>query len=281
MERRVQHTISQNNMFKPDDRIAVALSGGKDSTSLLHMLSKIEEKFPESELMAITIDEGISNYRSEADRIAEKNCEKLGITHYTYSFKELYGYTLDQIVDLTKEKDGLTACSLCGVLRRKALNISAKRLNATKLATAHNLDDEIQSMLLNIIRGDSSRIGRVMPVLEGEEPGFVQRVKPLCEVPESEVALYAFYKKIDFQTVACPYMESSLRQDVRLFLNGLETKHSGTKFTIYRSFEKIRPYLIGTENKTELEYCKICGEPTTRQICRSCQILQDLGLPLK
>jgi tRNA(Ile)-lysidine synthase TilS/MesJ len=95
IERRVQHTISENKMFKPDDRIALALSGGKDSTSLLHMLSSIESNFPKAELIAITIDEGVSGYRPESIRIAKKNCDKLGIKHHVYSFKELYGYTLD------------------------------------------------------------------------------------------------------------------------------------------------------------------------------------------
>jgi len=281
IESRVQHTISKHSMFKPNDRIAVALSGGKDSVSLLHILSGIEEGFPQSELVAITIDEGISGYRPEAIRIARENCERLGVEHYVYSFKKLYGQTLDQIVTMAREGCELTPCSYCGILRRKALNVAAKEVNATRLATAHNLDDEVQSMLMNIIRGDVSRISQIKPVLEGEKQGFVQRTKPLCEVPEREVALYAFLKRIKFQTVSCPYLETSLRQDVRLFLNRLEMKHPGTKFTIYRSFGKIRPYLEGMERMGELGYCEVCGEPATGGVCRACQTLQDLGIALR
>jgi uncharacterized protein (TIGR00269 family) len=157
------------------------------------------------------------------------------------------------------------------------LNTAAKRLNVAKMATAHNLDDEAQSMLMNIIRGDFTRMRRVMPVLEGDEKWFVERVKPLCMVPENEVALYAFFKKIAFQSEACPYAESSIRQDVRLFLNELETKHSGTKFSVYRSFEKIRPHLIETEGNADLRNCEICNDPTTSRVCQSCKIIQDLG----
>jgi uncharacterized protein (TIGR00269 family) len=268
-------------MFRPNDRITIALSGGKDSTSLLHILSQLEKRFPNSELNAVTIDEGISGYMSESIRIAKKNCDNLGIKYTVISFKELYGYTLDQIVDMSKDKVDLTACSQCGILRRKALNITAKESNATKLVTAHNLDDEVQSMIMNIIRGDVFRISQVAPILEGGEKEFIPKVKPLCEVPENEVALYAFFKQIDFQKIACPYMESSLRQDVRLFLNRLETKHSGTKYTVYRSFEKLYPCFIELKNKIDFKSCIICGEPTTSQVCRSCQIIEDLRLNLK
>jgi uncharacterized protein (TIGR00269 family) len=278
IERRVQHTISEYHMLRPDDRIAVALSGGKDSTSLLHMLKGIEVGFPRSKLMAVTIDEGVASYRPESIRIAERNCGKLGVEHQVFSFRELFGCTLDQVVTRAEGASKLSACTICGVLRRKALNIAAKRVGATKLVTAHNLDDEAQSMLMNTIRGDFSRMGRVMPALGGDDPGFVQRVKPLCMVPEDEVALYAYFKGIAFQSVVCPYAESSIRQDVRVFLNGLEAKHAGTKFAIYRSFERIRSNLTGTANQS-LRSCSICGEPTAGEVCQSCRILQDLGLP--
>lgn len=282
VENRVQHTISKHNMFKPEDRIALALSGGKDSVSLLHILSEIEEKFPKSQLMAVTIDEGISGYRREAVRIAKENCARLGVEHQVYSFKELYGSDLDEIVKTAEKQEGeLTSCSYCGVLRRRALNVAARELGATRLATAHNLDDEVQSMLMNLLRGDVSRISRAESVLGESVPGFVQRAKPLCEVPEREVALYAFLRRIKFQTIPCPYLESSLRQDVRLFLNRLETKHGGMKFAVYRSFEKLHPYLERMGEKGELKFCRVCSEPTTGEVCRVCQVFEELGLKTK
>lgn len=282
IENRVQHTISKHNMFKPDDRIALALSGGKDSVSLLHILSEIEEKFPKSQLVAITIDEGISGYRREAVRIAKENCTHLGVEHQVFSFKELFGSSLDKIVKTAEKRmRELTPCSYCGVLRRRALNVAARQLRATRLATAHNLDDEVQSMLMNLLRGDVSRVGRVESVLGGNVPRFVQRAKPLCEVPEREVALYAFLKRIRFQTVPCPYLESSLRQDVRLFLNRLETKHGGMKFAVYRSFKKLRPYSDEVGKREEPRFCEVCGEPTTSGVCRVCQLFRELPLKIE
>lgn len=265
-------------MLKPNDKIAVAVSGGKDSVALLHILHRIEKKFPKSKLLAITIDEGITNYRDEAIEIASENCQKLGVKHIIVSFKELYGHCLDEIIRVSRKTNGFAPCSYCGVLRRRALNIAAKRAGADKLVTAHNLDDEVQTMILNIIHGDALRIARVVPVLGNEDSQFVQRIKPLCKVPENEVALYAYLRKIRFQTTPCPYVSESLRNDIRNFLNRLEVKHSGTKFTIFRSFERIRPALKNIVGQVQLWKCEICGEPTVGRICKPCQALKDIGL---
>lgn len=278
LEKKVKTTVSRYNMFDPDDRIAVAVSGGKDSVSLLHILHKIEMKFPRSELISITIDEGISGYREEAVVIAKENCKRLGVEHVVTSFKELYGHTLDEIVKIAEEKGGLSPCSYCGVLRRKALNVVAKDIDADKLALAHTLDDEVQTRLLNVIHGDVARLGRVGPVLEGDSSGFVRRVKPLCELPEREVALYAFLKDIEFQTVPCPYRGTALRNDIRSFLNRLETNHPGTKYTVLRSFEKIAPSIRELTGEAGLKNCKICGEPTVGEVCKACQSLRELGV---
>jgi len=124
IEEKVRGTIAKYGMFEFNDTIAVAVSGGKDSVSLLHVLAKLEAGYPKASLMAITIDEGIKGYRDEALKIAAENCRNLGIKHKVFSFKEFYGYTLDEIVKRPKQKSegGLTPCAYCGVLRRRALN---------------------------------------------------------------------------------------------------------------------------------------------------------------
>ena len=277
---KVRGTISKYEMLQPNDKIMVAVSGGKDSLTLLHILTKIEKNFPKATLSAVTIDEGIKGYRDEALKTATKNCQKLGIPHTIASFKETYGYSLDEIVDIIQKKEGngLTPCSFCGVLRRQALNTVAREAGADKLATAHTLDDETQTILLNIIHGDAARIARVKPVLPIAHPKLVQRVKPLCEIPEREVALYAYLRNIDYQGIPCPYAKTALRNDVRTMLNRIEEKHRGTKFTIFRSIERIRPALEATTEEAKLKECKICGEPTIRETCKPCQMLQELHI---
>ena len=262
-------------MFRFNDRIAVAVSGGKDSLNLLHILSKIEKDFPKSSLCAVTVDEGIRGYRDESIRIAAENCEMLGVEQITVSFKEIYGYTLDEIVEKTKNK-GLTPCAYCGVLRRRALNIAARKANADKIATAHTLDDELQTFLLNLFHGDPYRTIRSGPSFNLENQQLTPRVKPFCEVLERESVLYAYVKGIKFQEMPCPYAGEALRNDIRIYLNRLEEKHPGMKYTLYRSIEKIRESLAKRIEEIQLQSCRICGEPTTSEICQACKILADL-----
>ncbi|MCX8171729.1 MAG: TIGR00269 family protein [Candidatus Bathyarchaeota archaeon] len=277
IEGRVKATIAKYNMLRFNDRIAVAVSGGKDSTSLLYILAKIERDFPMASLYAITVDEGIMGYRDEAIEIASEHCRSLGVKHFVTSFKELYGYTLDDIVKRIRFSGSrLTPCSYCGVLRRKALNMLAAKIGATKIATAHNLDDEVQTFLLNIIHGDFLRISRTGPSFDEEEPGLVPRVKPLCETLEKEVALYAYLKGIRFQENPCPYAGEALRNDVRNMVNRLEEKHPGTKYKIYRSAEKIRGAVKDKSPRIPLNQCKICGEPTVSDICQACNLIQNI-----
>jgi len=279
IEEKVRATIAKYRMLEFDDRIAVAVSGGKDSVSLLHVLAKVERDYPKASLLAVTVDEGIKGYRDEALKIAAENCKKLGVKHHVVSFKELYGCTLDEIVKSLKRKSqgGLTPCAYCGVLRRKALNLAARKFKADKLATAHTLDDETQTILLNIFHGDVLRIAREKPVTDEAHPKLVQKVKPFCEIPEKETALYAYVRKIKFQSIPCPYASEALRNDVRIMLNRVEEKHAGTKFTIFRSVEKIRQALERIAKKEGLRECIECGEPTTERICKTCQMLEEIS----
>jgi len=278
IEEKARATVAKYRMLKFDDRVAVAISGGKDSISLLHILAKMQRDHQKSSLVAITVDEGIKSYRDEALKLAAENCRKLSVEHHVVSFKQLFGFTLDEIVELQRQKGegNLTSCAYCGVLRRRALNMTAREIRADKLATAHTLDDETQTILLNIFHGDVLRIAKVKPVTDEVHPKLVRKIKPFCEIPERETALYAYVKKIEFQSRPCPYASEALRNDARVMLNRMEEKHSGIKFTIFKSIEKIRPALEEMAKKEGLGECGECGEPTTARICRTCQLLKSI-----
>jgi uncharacterized protein (TIGR00269 family) len=282
VEDKVRATIAKYEMFEPTDKIMVAVSGGKDSVTMLHILAKIEKDFPKAILYAATVDEGIKGYRDEALKFAVSHCRKLGVKHVITSFKELYGYSLDEIVKITSKKKerskGLTPCAYCGVLRRRALNLVARKVGANKLATAHNLDDEAQTILLNIFHGDAPRIARVKPILEERHRKFVQRVKPMCQIPEKEITLYAYLENIEFQSTPCPYAATALRSDIRTMLNRMEEKHPGIKFTLFRSTERIRPFLELAAEEVKLQDCQECGEPTVGKICKPCEMLKKIGV---
>src|SRR5213080_460955 len=150
LERKVRRTISHWEMFSPDDHVAVAVSGGKDSLTLLMILHKLWKRFPRTRITAVTVDEGIAGYREEAVDLATKYCKNLGVEHEVVSFKDLYGYGLDDF--LKNKQERMTACSYCGVFRRKAINLAAKKVGANKIATAHNLDDIVQTYMLNLFQ---------------------------------------------------------------------------------------------------------------------------------
>ncbi len=271
-------TITRYRMLNFDDHLAVAVSGGKDSLSLLHILAKLKRYRPKTTLTAVTVDEGIVGYRNEALAAAADNCLQLEILHHIVSFKDLYGFTLDEIVQKTRSRGQttLTACAYCGVLRRKAINIGARQVNANKVATAHTLDDEAQTVLMNIFRGDITRLEKEKPVTSKVHPLFVQKIKPFCEIPENESALYAYVKKIRFQDTPCPYAAEALRNDMRFMLNRMEAKHAGTKFTLLKAIDRLRPALEETVAKEEFRSCIECGEPSAANLCKTCEMLRQI-----
>ena len=279
VEAKVRATIAKYGMLKFDERIAVAVSGGKDSISLLHILANMERLHPKASLVAVTVDEGIKGYRDEALAIASANCKKLGVDHHVVSFKELFGLTMDEIVARTRQKGEreLTPCAYCGVLRRRALNVAAKAVGACKIATAHTLDDEVQTILMNIFHGDVSRLAKKKPVTDDVHPRFAQKVKPFCEIPEKESALYAYVKKVKFQNTPCPYASEALRNDIRVMVNRMEAKHAGTKFTVFKSIERVRPALQTIAKKDDFEECVECGEPASGGLCKVCEMLRQVG----
>jgi uncharacterized protein (TIGR00269 family) len=236
------------------------------------MLAQIEKEYPKASLIAVSVDEGINGYRKEALDIAAQNAAKIGVEHQVLSFKSLYGYELDEIVNIARAKKASSFCAFCGILRRKALNIVSKTVGATVLVTAHNLDDEAQSILMTILRGDSG----VFIHKQKQVEGFVRRVKPFSLIPERETALYAYLMGIRFQTKPCPYAGTSLRNDVRTFLDILEEKHPGMKFNLQATLEKLQ--LSKNVGNEPIQFCKSCGEPSSREICRSCNVLQGLGI---
>ncbi|MCW4005698.1 MAG: TIGR00269 family protein [Candidatus Bathyarchaeota archaeon] len=277
IENKVRATIAKYKMLNYNDTVAIGVSGGKDSISLLEVLARLERRFPRAKLVAVTVDEGIKGYRDEALQIAVDACKRWNMPHHIVSFKDLYGYTLDEIVKRAKTRGcELTPCAYCGVLRRKALNIAALNINANKVATGHTLDDEVQTSLLNIFHGDIPKMAAEKPITDKIHPKLIQKVKPFCEIPEKESALYAYLKNINFQSTPCPYASEALRNDIRTLLNRMEERHAGTKHTIYKSIEKLRPAIQQTTQKPPFQNCQQCNHPAAANLCMACQLLKQI-----
>lgn len=258
-------------MLRKGDRVAVGLSGGKDSCVLLHSLVQLQKDLP-FELVAITIDEGIAGYRAKTLDIAKRECERLGIEHHTITFKEISGKTLDEFEAEDNEK---LPCSRCGVMRRYSLNRMAREVGANKLAIGHNLDDTAQTVLMNIMRSEPSRLARVNePMVQNSK--FVPRIKPLMLTPEKEVAIYAMLKGIELERVECPYAKFAFRSHVRKMVNESEERYPGTKFKIVNSFLEIEGALREKYAKSDFQLgtCPSCGEASSKGICMFCKMIK-------
>ena len=270
VERKVKQSIRRYKMIEQEDIIAVALSGGKDSTVVLHILHSLFKDRPDIRLIAISIDEGIHDYREKTLKTAKQVCKKLSILHETTSFEDQFGLTIDQMANLGER----APCTYCGVFRRVTLNRTAKALGATKLATGHCLDDEAQAVLMNLLRGD---IRRLVRLVHAKKPGLVPRIKPLRNVPEKEVALYALVKELPILFDECPYAHISLRAEIRDMLNVFEVKHPGTKYSLMKSFDILTNSLKKEMEEVDLQRCNICGEPTMSNMCQACKLLKIIG----
>ena len=272
----VREAISKWNMLQRTDRIAVAFSGGKDSTVLLSILVEIQQKFPDSEVLAITLDEGIAANR-ERIGILNETTKRLGVEHVVSSYEELFSVSVDEIAERAHAtQSSLSSCAYCGTLRRQGLNIVARQVRADKLALGHSLDDEVQSMLMNVLSGDLQRLARSTPVQEGIRHWLIPRIKPLYHIPEQEVALYASYLDLPIHRARCPYAEESLRTEIREWLNAFESRHPGSKFNLAATMGKIISSLPSQPPEL-IHKCRDCGEPTSSEVCGACMCREELG----
>jgi uncharacterized protein (TIGR00269 family) len=271
IERRVADTINLRRMISPGDRVAVALSGGKDSTALLLLLSRLLPAWQKVRLIAVTIDEGIAGYREATVRAAEQVASRLDIEHHCISFPDLFGDSLDVLLEGRETQ----ACSICGILRKKALIIGAGQAGATKLATGHNLDDEAQSVFMNVLRGDLPRLVRN----SGAESNgkFIPRIKPLSLISEKDIAVYLVLRNEWTELPECPYTRYALRREVRSFLSRFEFKHPGTMLHLIEGKEKIEHFCAGSAISAPLRSCRICGVPSSGDLCQVCLLMESLG----
>jgi len=268
-ESKVKQTIRKFNMFEKGDKIVLAISGGKDSVTMAHILNDIISKRGE-QLEAILIDEGIQGYRNTTIEDAKKFCKKEGIKLHIISTKKEFKFGLDDAL----KKLNMNPCTICGTMRRYLLNKYARKLKATKIATGHNLDDEAQTILMNQFKGNiqlSAKLGPVTGVKEHEK--FIRRIKPLYFVTEKEVTIYTTLKGFQVKFTECPNARDTFRSEVRTKLNEMENKFPGTKNGIINSFIDILPR-IREKEFAKIVNCKSCQEPSARSICSMCELLE-------
>jgi uncharacterized protein (TIGR00269 family) len=263
-------------MIKHGDRVAVAVSGGKDSLALLNILKNILSGV-NPELVAITVDEGIKGYRDESLNIVKCFCSSIGVENRVVSFSELFGLSMDNAMEV-RPSEKISSCSMCGTFRRRAIDQLAESCGANVIATGHNLDDYIQTFLINLFAGDVERIGWTYPEPIEYGVGGLKKIKPLMEIYEKELVLYAIHLNIPFQVEECPYKDESIRSAFRSHLNNLEKIHPGIKYNAYNSILKIAKKVKSTNNVNDREHrrCLVCDRDSSGDVCSVCRTLNLL-----
>ncbi|MFC7071794.1 TIGR00269 family protein [Halovenus rubra] len=294
VEKRVRRRVRDDNLL-PDtatlenpETWVIGLSGGKDSVVLTEILHETFEADPRVEMIALSIHEGIEGYRDESIDACRKLTTDLDIRHEIVNYEDEFDVRMDNVVE--DDPENMSACAYCGVFRRDALSRYATELGADKMLTGHNLDDEAETALMNFLEGDIKKIAQQFDASLGPFDGsehdqtredsedFVPRAKPLRDVPEREVALYAHLQDLPAHITECPHSSEAFRGEIQELLYELEESHPGTRHSIMAGYEELAA-LAATEHRgesTSLDECEKCGSPTTGNICRKCGLLEAL-----
>jgi uncharacterized protein (TIGR00269 family) len=273
VKKKVRKTLGKN-IIKQNIKIGMGLSGGKDSLVMAHILNEFYKPIPNSNIIGLIVDEGIEGFRRDGIDAAIKFCEEYNIEYKIATFEDHIGYNLDEIVKIAKDKNlTMNPCSFCGVIRRKILNKMALNEKCSYLAIGHNLDDISQAVMMNYIEGDIKKLAILGKNVDN--PMFVKRIKPLKNIPEDEVLLFADLLEMKYHKAPCPYSSISYRAEVSDIVDKLEENHPGAKYSIVSGFEKLLEYL---PVEKEMNVCKYCKDPSASEICKVCMFLEKLGI---
>jgi uncharacterized protein (TIGR00269 family) len=274
IKQKIKKTIGKYKLISKKNKVLVACSGGKDSTTVLYILSKLGY-----DVEAITVDALIGNYTKKNLSNLKTFCIKEGIKLHIVSFRKEFGASLCYLKSILAEKGvKLNSCTICGVLRRYLLNKYARKLKADVIATGHNMDDEVQSVLMNLFKNNLELLARLGPKTGiSNHKNFIPRVKPLYFVSEREIIEYSKFMKFPVNYDACPCRVDAYRNHIRKLLDSYEKASPDVKKNIINNFLKILP-LLKKQFKTikEPNYCSTCKEPSRNKICMACRILEKL-----
>lgn len=251
-EAEIHHTITSTSLFSPGDRIAIGASGGKDSTVLASVLKTLNERYNYGlDLVLLSVDEGIKGYRDDSLETVKRNAIQYGMHLKIVGYDELYGWTMDQVVEIIGKKGN---CTYCGVFRRQALDRGAKMLGIKHVVTGHNADDVAETILMNLLRGDLHRLARSTSIVTGDSTSEVRRSKPLKYAYEKEIVLYAHHKKLDYFSTECLYSPEAFRGSARTLIKSLERVRPSAILDVVRSGEDMA--MLVPEEITGKSQCK-------------------------
>jgi uncharacterized protein (TIGR00269 family) len=269
-----ERVVEKYQMFGPEDRVLVAVSGGKDSLALWDVLLRLGYQ-----VEGLHIDLGIADdeYSATSRRHVERFAAVLGDAPYqVVDVKAVYGKS---VPELAHEKRGRKVCSLCGLVKRHIMNRVAYEGEYVAVATGHNLDDEAAVLFQNTLHWQTGYLSRQAPVLPSTHPRLARKVKPFFRFYERDTAAYALLRGIDYIYEECPHSRGATTLLYKGLLNQLESRSRGAKQQFYLSFLQAREeqgLFQKASEELELGECQHCGQPTTAPaLCAFCRLWED------
>lgn len=271
-----ERAIDKYEMFSHEDKVLVAVSGGKDSLALWDVLLRLGYNAD-----GLYIGLGINDPAPYSDQSLEKTraflasgkwratSESSQITSFTpqlhvVDIEDTYGKTIPQMAAIKARGQG-KPCSVCGLTKRYVMNRIAADKGYSVLATGHNLDDEAAVLMQNTLRWQTGYLARQAAVLPSTNPHFARKVKPFCRFYERETATYSLVRGIDYEYDECPHAVGNLTNFYKTLLNQLEAQSPGAKLSFYLEFLRARGEGAFEQfNRVdELHECETCGQPTS------------------
>lgn len=263
-ETEIHQTIVDNGLFRRGEKVAIGASGGKDSTVLAYVIKALNDRYDYGlDLFLLSIDEGITGYRDDSLETVKQNSKEYALPLKVLGYDELYGWTMDDIVKSIGRKNN---CTFCGVFRRQALDRGAAVLGVDHIITGHNADDIAETVLMNVLRGDISRLSRCTEIItqstdadpaqgcgggggadenKGEADDLadflgIKRSKPFKYAYEKEIVLYAYFKSLTYFSTECIYSPNAYRGYARAYLKDLESIRPSAIIDIIHSGEGLQ-----------------------------------------
>jgi uncharacterized protein (TIGR00269 family) len=254
-------------MFGRDERVLVAVSGGKDSLALWDVL--LEEGY---ETSGLYLDLGIFEYSEESKAKCRAFAEARGVPLIISTVAEEIGAPIPVIKQVTRRPP----CSGCGLSKRYLMNRAALEHGFPVVATGLNLDDEAATLFGSVMHWQMDALPRQSPALPSSHPKLVRRVKPLYRLSEQETAAFAFLRKIDYIVEECPFAKGATSIAHKELLNRMEATSPGSKHNFLFGFlDKARAAFERAE-AVVLNECARCGQVTTGTVCAFCKLADQV-----